>query len=208
MAAAEMLWDSEDPAALSIFSLSDLDQHKNTIDIRIPGALSFLSYNRFTGEVLGINDLQAEYEQKFGPGNYIPPVNVTYWTFRIMIAAGFLMLFLTFVGLWIWKFKKFNLKSKLWYGLTAAIILPYMANTAGWLLTEMGRQPWVVYGLLKTADAVSPNVTAGQVMTTLIGFTIIYGILIVVDVMLLVKFAKTGPVEEPHPDTLTAEAVY
>jgi cytochrome d ubiquinol oxidase subunit I len=207
MAAAEMLWDSEDPAALSVFSVSDLNQRKNIVDIRIPGALSFLSYNRFTGEVLGINDLQAEYEQEYGPGNYIPPVNVSYWTFRIMIGAGFLMLFLTFVGVWLWKFKKFNIKSKLWYGLTAAIILPYLANTAGWLLTEMGRQPWVVYGLLKTADAVSPNVTAGQVMTTLIGFTIIYGILIVVDVMLLVKFAKTGPVEEPHPDTLTAEAV-
>ncbi len=206
MAAAEMLWDSENPAALSVFSVADLDQKKNIIDIRVPGALSFLSYNRFTGEVLGMNDLQAMYEQKYGPGNYIPPVYVSYWTFRIMIATGFLMLFLTIVGIWLWKFKKFNIKSKLWYGLTFAIILPYLANTAGWLLTEMGRQPWVVYGLLRTADAVSPNVTAAQVLTTLIGFTIVYGVLIVVDVILLYKIAKAGPITDQHSEPIIAEA--
>ncbi len=206
MAAAEMLWDSENPAALSVFSVANLDQKKNIVDVRIPGALSFLSYNRFTGEVLGMNDIQTMYEQKYGSDNYIPPVYVSYWSFRIMIAAGFLMLFLVIVGIWLWKFKKFNIKSKLWYGLTAAIILPYLANTAGWLLTEVGRQPWVVYGLLRTADAVSPNVTAAQLLTTLIGFTVVYGILIVVDVTLLYRIAKAGPIPESIIQSKTVEA--
>lgn len=193
MAAAEMLWDSEDPAALSLFSVADLEAGKNTVDIRIPGALSFLSYNTFTGEVKGMNDLQAEFEAQYGPGNYIPNVYLSYWTFRIMVGLGFLMILLALLGWWMWAKKKLELKNKLWYGMYLALFLPYLANTTGWLLTELGRQPWVVYGLLKTADAVSPNLTGGMVLTTLIGFTLVYGVLMVADVYLLVKYAKAGP---------------
>lgn len=193
MAAAEMLWDSEDPAALSLFSTSDLENKKNDIDIRIPGALSFLAYNKFTGQVDGINDLQEDFVQQYGSGNYIPDVPLMYWTFRIMIGSGFLMALLAVIGLWLWWKKKMKIQSKLWYGLFLALFLPYLANTTGWLLTEMGRQPWVVYGLLKTADAFSPNLTPGMVLTSLLVFTLVYGALIVVDVYLLVKFAKAGP---------------
>jgi cytochrome d ubiquinol oxidase subunit I len=207
MAAAELLWESEDPAALSIFTTADLEARKNIIDIRIPGALSFLSYDKFSGEVKGMNDIQAEYEAIYGPGDYTPPVMLSYWSFRIMVGAGFLMLFITLLGLWMWKFKKLQLKSNLWLGITAAILLPYIANTAGWLLTEMGRQPWVVYGLLLTADAVSPNISVAQVMTSLLGFTVIYGILLVVDVYLLVKFAKAGPQVDHLPETQKSETV-
>ena len=113
-----------------------------------------------------------------------------------MVGLGFLMAFLAVVGLIVWLRLKFNVKSRWWYLLTAAIFFPYLANTTGWLLTELGRQPWVVYGLLKTADAVSPNVSAGMVLTSLLVFTVLYGILIVVDVYMLVKFAKTGPINE------------
>ena len=207
MAAAELLWESEDPAALSIFTTADLEARKNIIDIRIPGALSFLSYDKFSGEVKGMNDIQAEYEAIYGPGDYTPPVMLSYWSFRIMVGAGFLMLFITLLGLWMWKFKKLQLKSNLWLGITAAILLPYIANTAGWLLTEMGRQPWVVYGLLLTADAVSPKISVAQVMTSLLGFTVIYGILLVVDVYLLVKFAKAGPQVDHLPETQKSETV-
>jgi len=195
MAAAEALWDSENPASLSVLTISDEKTGKSTIDIRIPGALSFLSYNKFTGEVLGINDLQKQFETEFGPGNYIPSVFINYWSFRIMIGAGFLMAFLAVLGLFLWVRLKFKITSKWWYLLTAAILLPYMANTTGWLLTEIGRQPWVVYGLLKTSQAVSPNVSASLVLTSLAVFTILYGILIVVDVYLLLKFAKSGPLD-------------
>ena len=103
------------------------------------------------------------------------------------------MALLAVVGLIVWLRLKFKIKSRWWYLLTAAIFLPYLANTTGWLLTELGRQPWVVYGLLKTVDAVSPNVSAGMVLTSLIVFTLLYGVLIVVDVYMLVKFSKAGP---------------
>ncbi len=198
MAAAEALWNSENPASLSVLTISNETTGESSVDIRIPYALSLLSYSRMTGEVTGINELQEQLTAEYGPGDYIPSVFMNYWSFRIMIGAGFLMAFLAALGLFIWVRLKFKLKSKWWYLLTAAISLPYLANTTGWLLTELGRQPWVVYGLLKTADAVSPTVTAGMVLTSLIVFTLLYGVLIVVDVYLLVKFAKSGPeVGEP-----------
>ena len=200
MAAAELLWDSEDPAALSIFSIPDLDERENIVDIRIPGALSFLSYNRFYGQVDGMNDIQEEYAQKYGPGNYIPNVPLMYWTFRIMIGLGFLLALLAVIGLWLWWKKDLKIESKWWYGFYLALFLPYLANTTGWLLTEMGRQPWVVYGLLRTADAYSPNLTAGMAMTSLVLFTVIYGVLMVVDISLLVKTAKAGPAALSHEE--------
>lgn len=196
MAAAEALWKSENPASLSLLSISNEKTHESVVDIRIPTALSFLAYNTFTGEVQGINDLQEQYSVQFGPGNYIPSVFTNYWSFRIMIGLGFLMAFLAIVCLFLWIRLKFKIKSRWWYVLTAALLLPYLANTTGWLLTEVGRQPWVVFGLLKTADAASPNVTAGMVLTSLLVFTVIYGILIVIDAYLLVKFAKAGPSDE------------
>jgi cytochrome d ubiquinol oxidase subunit I len=196
MAAAEGLWNSEDPASLSLLTISNEETGESSVDVRIPGALSFLAYNTFTGEVKGINDLQELFTAQYGPGRYIPSVFMNYWSFRIMVGLGFLMAFLAVVGLIVWLRLKFNVKSRWWYLLTAAIFFPYLANTTGWLLTELGRQPWVVYGLLKTADAVSPNVSAGMVLTSLLVFTVLYGILIVVDVYMLVKFAKTGPINE------------
>jgi cytochrome d ubiquinol oxidase subunit I len=208
MAAAEALWNSENPASLSLLTISDEKTGESSVDIRIPYALSLLSYSKMTGEVTGINELQEQLTAKYGPGDYIPSVFMNYWSFRIMIGAGFLMAFLAALGLFIWVRLRFKLKSKWWYLLTAAISLPYLANTTGWLLTELGRQPWVVYGLLKTADAVSPTVTAGMVLTSLIVFTLLYGVLIVVDVYLLVKFAKSGPevVEPPVTGVLVNAA--
>jgi cytochrome bd ubiquinol oxidase subunit I len=196
MAAAEGLWNSEDPAGLSLLTISNEETGETSIDLRIPGALSFLAYNSFTGEVKGINELQEQFTAQYGPGNYIPSVFMNYWSFRTMVGLGFLMALMAVIGLIVWKRLKYNIKSRWWYLLTAAVFLPYLANTTGWLLTELGRQPWVVYGLLKTVDAVSPNVSAGMVLTSLIVFTLLYGVLIVVDVIMLVKFAKTGPTAE------------
>lgn len=200
MAAAEQLWDSEDPAALAIFSTSNLEEHRNEVDIRMPGMLSFLAYNKFSGEVEGMNDLQAQYEAKYGPGNYIPDVYLSYWTFHLMVGSGILMLLLGAIGWWLWDKKKLDISNKWWYILFLALFLPYIANTTGWLLTEMGRQPWVVYGLLKTQNAFSPNLTTGMVLTSLIVFTVVYGALMVADIYLLVKFAKVNPQPETQPE--------
>jgi cytochrome bd ubiquinol oxidase subunit I len=199
MAAAEALWNSENPASLSLLTISNEKTGESSVDIRIPNALSFLVYNTFTGEVTGINQLQELYSAKYGPGDYRPSVFISYWSFRTMVGLGFLMAFLAFVCLFIWIRLKFKIRNRWWYALTLVLALPYLANTTGWLLTEVGRQPWVVYGLLKTADAASPNVSAGMVLTSLLTFTVIYAILIVIDVYLLTKFAKAGPVDELSP---------
>mgnify|MGYP000883478963 FL=1 len=193
MAAAEALWETEDPASFSIFTIVDEKNNKDIINLRIPYGLSLLSYNSFSGEVRGILDLQREFEARHGPGDYIPSITITYWAFRIMVGAGFLMFGLTALAVLKFIQKRPLEKFKLLFIFPIAIALPYLANTAGWILTEMGRQPWVVYDKMKTADAVSPNITSGMVIMSLVGFTLIYGLLLFADVYLLKKYAKAGP---------------
>ncbi len=199
MAAAEALWNTEDPASFSLITIIDEKNMEDVLSIRIPGALSFLAYNRFYGEVQGIHELQAEFEAEYGPGDYIPPITLNYWTFRFMVGAGFLMFFIFALYLYYQIRKVPYEKGKILKYLPFAIILPYVANTSGWMLTEIGRQPWVVYGLMKVADAVSPSVSAGMVLTSLIGFVLLYGILMVADVYLLTKYAKAGPIDGVAP---------
>jgi cytochrome d ubiquinol oxidase subunit I len=196
MAAAEALWETENPASFSIISIVDQSNQKDVFSIRIPAVLSLLSYNRFEGEVRGIKDIQSEYEQIYGPGNYIPPITINYWSFRVMVGSGFLMFFLTSLGLYL-VMKKKVLSFKLIKYFPFAIALPYLANTCGWILTEVGRQPWVVFGYLQTSEAISPNVTVGMLWLSVIGFTVIYGALMAVDVYLLSKYAKKITVDEP-----------
>jgi cytochrome d ubiquinol oxidase subunit I len=190
MAAAEALWDSEDPASFSLFTIGNEPQRRDLLSIRIPGALSFLAYNRFSGEVQGINELQAQYEQTYGPGSYVPPIAVSYWTFRLMVGAGFVMVALALYGLYLALRDRVEGKRWFLWLLPWAIVLPYLANTTGWLFTEIARQPWIVFGLQKTADAVSPNVSGGTVLLSLAGFTLLYGVLMVADVYLLAKYAR------------------
>ncbi|NMB67424.1 MAG: cytochrome ubiquinol oxidase subunit I [Chloroflexi bacterium] len=198
MAAAEALWETSDPASLSIFTITDQKTGKNTIDIRIPKVLSLLSYNRLSGEVRGMTDLQAEFEQKYGAGNYIPSIFINYWSFRIMVGVGFLMAAIAAYALYNVLRDKPDGKFKFLNLFPFFIILPYLSNSTGWILTEMGRQPWVVYGLLKTEDAFSPNLTPGMVLTSLIGFTLVYGLLLVADVYLLARYAKAGVESAPQ----------
>ncbi len=198
MAAAEALWNSEDPAAMSLFTIGNEKERRDVFAIRIPGALSFLAYNRFSGEVRGINDLQREYEQTYGPGDYVPPVAVSYWTFRIMVGAGFLMLLLAIAALRAVMKNTVVDSPRLLRLMFWAMGLPVLANSTGWIFTEMARQPWIVFGLQKTADAVSNTVGAGEVAFSLVVFTLLYAILMVVDVKLLVKYARAG-VAGPAP---------
>lgn len=202
MAAAEGLFESEDPAGLSLLTIGDWEQRNEVFSIRIPGALSFLSYNRFEGEVRGIHDLQAEYEELYGSGNYIPPVAFTYWNFRAMVGAGMLMGALALFALY--RVLRNQPLGPRWFlrALVAAIALPYLANTTGWLLTEVGRQPWIVFGLQRVEEAVSPTVTTAMVAFSLVVFVAIYGALMVADVYLLAKFGRLGPADdasEPEP---------
>ncbi len=207
IAAVEALWNTEDPASFSVISIFDETARKDNFAIRIPGVLSFLAYNQFTGEVKGINDLQNEYEATFGPGNYVPSVLTAYWTFRVMVGAGTLMVLLGIYALLV-AYKKNPLWQKKILALFPYFIaLPYLANTTGWILTETGRQPWAVFGVLKTADSFSPTITVGMVLTSLIIFTLLYGVLMVADVYLLVKVAKTGPAHPGNESDSTSKSV-
>ncbi len=196
MAAAEALWNSENPAAFSLIAFFDENTRTELFSIRIPALLSFLSYNQFTGEVKGINQLQAEYAKKYGAGNYIPPITLSFWSFRIMVGVGTLMALLAALGVFLLWQKKFETMPWLLRLLPWAILLPYIANTTGWFLTELGRQPWIVFGLMKTEDAVSKSVTGGDVLLSLILFTLIYGVLMAFDIYLLIKYARRDPMEK------------
>ncbi len=197
MAAAEALWESENPASFSLLTIGNEPQRRDVFAIRIPGLLSLLAYNRFTGEVRGIRELNLAYQEVYGPGDYAPPIALTYWTFRFMVGAGFLMLALGAYALYlVMRGRIDRAHPRLLQALTWAIALPYIANTTGWLMTELGRQPWIVQGLQLTQNAVSPNVSAGSVLFSLIVFVLLYGVLMFADVYLLRKFAMAGPAEK------------
>ncbi len=190
MAAAEALWETEDPADLALFAIINEAEQRNSLEVEVPYLLSFMSYNKFSGQVKGLKQLQAEYEKQYGPGNYIPPVTISFWTFRTMVGIGTLLIGLALLGAfleWRGRLEQTPLYLK---GMVGSFILPYVANSSGWLLTELGRQPWIVFGLQRTSEAVSPNVTPAMLLTSLIGFTVLYGALMVADVYLLVKFAR------------------
>jgi cytochrome d ubiquinol oxidase subunit I len=197
MAAAEALYNSEDPAGLSLLTITKPGTQDLLVDIRIPAALSLLSYNRLSGEVKGINQLQAQYEAQFGAGDYRPIVPITYWSFRVMVGAGVLMIALAAWALLLALRKRFAPGFFLRW-LPLAVVLPYLANSAGWLLTELGRQPWIVVGLLKTADGVSLAVSSTEAAISLLAYTLVYAALIVADVYLLAKYAKADTAE-PAP---------
>jgi cytochrome bd ubiquinol oxidase subunit I len=199
MAAAEALWETADPASFSLFTIGDMQQRQDVFAIRIPGVLSLLSYNQITGEVKGINDLQEEYTALYGPGNYVPPAVIPYWAFRIMAGAGFLMIGLSLYALFLVMGDLFEQRPLALKAFTWALVIPYLANTAGWTLTEVGRFPWAVFGLIRLEDAVSPTVSVGMLLTSLIGFVLVYGILIVATLYLLRKYATAG-LPEPAPE--------
>lgn len=193
MAAAEALWDSKDPAPLGVIAVIDEKNQKNSFEIAIPKLLSFMSYNSFTGKVEGLKDIQSRYEKEYGPGNYIPPVTISFYAFRLMIGSGVIMLLLAAAALFFYATKRLENKTKLLKLLVLSIALPYVANATGWILTEVSRTPWMVFGLLRLDQGISPNVTAGYVLTSLIVFTLVYLILILIDFSLMVKFAKKLP---------------
>ncbi|MBX5440916.1 MAG: cytochrome ubiquinol oxidase subunit I [Solirubrobacteraceae bacterium] len=208
MAAAEALWETEKPAGLSIFATGDFSRNPGGTNhnITIPHLLSLMAANDPNAEVKGIDEINAEYQRTYGPGDYVPVVGVAYWSFRAMIGAGLAVALLTLIG-WILLHRRTIEKARRWQWLAVAgIVLPFLANSAGWLFTEMARQPWVVFGLLRTEDAISPNVTSAEVAITLIGFTLVYAVLAVIAVRLVARAVKAGPDHGRTPPADGADA--
>jgi cytochrome d ubiquinol oxidase subunit I len=197
LASIEAMWETEKPASFSLLTIGDLTGKQEVWSIRIPYVMSFLACNNFSCEVKGVNDLQAEYQSKYGAGDYVPLMVVTYWTFRIMMAFGFIMM--AIAAWFLYATRKNDYENAKWMKWAPwVLLLPYVANMSGWILTEMGRQPWIVYGLLKVQDAVSPNLTVVDLWISLVGYTALYGSLAVVMVGLMKKYAIAGPDAAMH----------
>lgn len=197
-AAIEAHWETSRPASFSILTIGDLTGKREVWSIRVPYFLSFLACNHLDCEVRGVNDLQAEYQQLYGPGDYIPLMVVTYWSFRIMMTMGLLMIFVS-LFLLILVVRRWPIERARWLRWTPWLIaLPYIANVSGWILTEMGRQPWLVQGLLKVEDGISPNLSAGQVLFSLISYALVYAALAAVMFSLTRRYAIAGPEAALH----------
>ena len=193
LAVMESLWETANPAPYLLFASIDQNKQQNSLEISVPGALSLLVHGSLDGEIKGIKELQAQYAQQYGPGNYVPDIFPVFWSYRIMIGAGMWLLALTAFAFF--QLRRNRLEQNPWLlrAIFWSLPVPYLANSAGWIVTEMGRQPWIVFGLQRVEQAVSPNVSSGAVWTSLIGFTVLYGLLAVVGVHLLKKFARQGP---------------
>jgi cytochrome d ubiquinol oxidase subunit I len=194
VAAMEGHWNTEKPASFSVIAIVDQKDQRNTFDITVPKVLSFLLFNNFTSEFKGLIDLQAEEVAKYGPGNYIPPVVISYWSSRTMIGFGMLMILLSALAV-IWS-RKDLVEKRSWFLriLIPAGLMPTVASIAGWLVAETGRWPWIVHGLQKIEDAVSPTITPGNIIFSMVSFLVLYGVLAVLGVSLMLKY---GTAEVP-----------
>ena len=196
MAAAEALYETTSNAPLSLLTIGTLDGTRSVFQIDVPSVLSFMATGDVDGTVKGINDLRKEYEQTYGPGDYTPNIPIAYWGFRLMI--GFGALAFLFAALVLWQIRKGGLPHGRWLlpAMISMPFLPLLANSFGWIFTESARQPWAVFGLIKTEDGVSAVVSAGSVLFTMIVFTLLYGVLAFIEIGLVLKVIKNGPATE------------
>ncbi|MCX5827381.1 MAG: cytochrome ubiquinol oxidase subunit I [Deltaproteobacteria bacterium] len=185
LAAMEAVWETQRGVPLSLIQFPDVDNERNSIAwLNIPNLVSFLAVHDANGEVKGLKDFPKELR---------PPVLPTFWSFRIMVALGMFMTFISMLGVYLSGKKDFE-KYKLFLSVVLfSLPLPYIAGQLGWIVAEVGRQPWIVYGVLKTSDAVSKSISTVQVVGSLLGFTLLYGGLAVIDIYLLAKYSRKGP---------------
>lgn len=209
MAAAEALYTSSDGnAPFSLLTVGSLDGSEEKFAVTVPGLLSFLATGHFDGSVQGINDLKAEYAQRYGTGNpltvdatYTPNIPLSYWSFRLMIGVGVLAAGLAALTLWTTRRERVP-RARWWHwAIIATPLLPILGNSFGWIFTEVGRQPWLVFGVMATSTGVSPAVSAGEVITSMVVYTLLYGVLAVVEVKLFLTYlrAGAGPFADPPP---------
>jgi cytochrome d ubiquinol oxidase subunit I len=204
MAAAEALYNTTNNASFSLFTWGTPDGKSELFSIRIPNLLSFLSTHTWDGEVEGLRDLNEQYIQTYGAAtgvtDFMPTLWITYWAFRWMIGLGVVAGLVAVVGLWLTRKGKLNLPKWTWNVAIWTSVLPVMAISVGWMFTEMGRQPWLVFRLMPTSAGVSSGINGVDVLISLIAFTAIYAVLAVVEFKLLLAAIKAGPVDEEAHD--------
>jgi cytochrome d ubiquinol oxidase subunit I len=211
MTSAEALCETETGAPFSVLTVGGLDNdcHLNDV-VSVPKLTSFLSTHDLNATIKGVNDLKTDYQQAYGDdgqagASYVPPLGVTYWSFRLMMGLGAGAVALALAGLWLTYRRNGTASTRLGTLFLLAIPTPYLANIAGWIFTEMGRQPWIVapnptgdHAVRLTVDrAVSPLVDTATVAISLTVFTLLYGTLAVVWYALIRHHAQAGAPEPP-----------
>jgi len=208
MAAAEALYNSEtSQAPFSLLTIGSLDGSREKFAVKVPGLLSFLATGSFDGSVEGVNEIKAAYQKQYGADptarvfsqSYTPTIPLTYWSFRIMIGLGMVGALIALAVLWLTRGDRIP-RHRLWFWVIMATpLLPLFANSFGWIFTEAGRQPWIVFGVMTTTSGVSPNVSGAEVWTSLITLTLLYAALAVVEVKLLFRFIAAGAPDFEEP---------
>jgi cytochrome d ubiquinol oxidase subunit I len=202
IAAAEAQWTTCQPCSFSLFQVGGGSQDQTPTQIlQIPHLLSLLATNSWNGKVTGLGPLQAQYSRRYGPGSYVPNVFIQYWSMRVMAYTAVLVFLVGAWGLWLTRRKK--LATSRWFLLAAtwAVVLPFGMNTAGWLLTESGRQPWIVQGIMLTRNGISPSVSTAALAISLAIFVLLYVTLGVVDLLLMLRYSrKELPAPVPEGD--------
>ncbi len=203
IAASEAQWNTCDPCGFSLFQIGGFSQQDETpsFSITIPDVLSWMATGSFSGQVEGLNQLQKQEQRAYGRGNYMPDVRLMYWSMRVMAMLGVAMFLIAAAGAWLYR--KRRLHTTRWFLWTAMVAMsfPYFAATAGWILTEMGRQPWIVQNLLKTSAAVSTGLGTATVAASLTVFVLLYAALGVVEFMLMRHYARLDPPRVDPPGT-------
>ena len=203
MAAAEALYSTTTGAPFSIFAVG------KSFAIQVPDLLSILAKGSPGATVQGIDELQAQYAAQYGPGSYVPMIPVAFWSFRLMIGAG--MLAAAVAAYYLWRTRRGRAAPRwLTRYLPLIPLLPAAGNTLGWIFTETARQPWIAFGISKVADGISPGLTAGEVLASLLGFALVYGVLAVVWFRLVRHLARQPltPVEAPAGPVTELAPVY
>jgi len=203
IAAAEAQWTTCQPCSFSLFQIGGGNRDQTPTQIlAIPHLLSLLATNHWNGKVTGLNPLQAQYSRQFGPGYYVPNVFIQYWSMRVMAYTGVLVLLIGLWGLWLlWRRRLAGSQAFLWVAVWG-VVLPFLMNTAGWLLTESGRQPWIVQGIMLTKNGISPTVSTAWIAISLVGFILLYATLGTVDLILMLKYSR----EQLPPPRAESEA--
>jgi len=184
-AAMESLWETKRGAGMNLLLLPDTSRECNSVEqFCVPNALSMLAFHDPNAEIKGLKDFPKELR---------PMVTPTFLSFRLMVGLGTFMILASLLAIFLTRREGLENRRAFLTLMVFAIPVPYLAEQFGWLVAELGRQPWIVYGVLKTADAVSKSVTSTQVVLSLLGFTALYGLLGAIDIFLLVKYAKKGP---------------
>jgi cytochrome bd ubiquinol oxidase subunit I len=188
LAAMEAVWETERSVPFNLVVIPDTENETNSVEaLGVPGLLSLLAYHDTDAEIRGLRDF---------PEDERPPVGPTFWSYRSMIVLGGVFILLCVIAVYLSRKDLLESYRPFLLIMLFAIPLPYIAGQAGWLVAEIGRQPWIVYGLMKTKDAVSSSISVSQVVSSLVGFTLLYGLLAVLDIYLLVRFSRKGPEED------------